>query len=224
MQYIFRTYAESFSPIFPFKILKIVVEKSCAIIENRTELCVEIRCVKICCAWQTKFAWYLKPENRTLSINVAFNFFKFRKYNTAFNSGLKIWLVSGIFEMAQLLNLKFWLYLWRLGVAFSPHFQAAKRCVQHIFRTYAESFSPIFPKEIYWNCYRKFCVIIEKTNRTLSINFVLKIRFRENQLWNQKLKPNFAWKKTLSGNPNFADKLCVEFLSSENIMQHTTAV
>jgi len=26
---------------------------------------------------------------------------------------------------------------------------AAKRCVQHIFRTYAESFSPIFPKGIY---------------------------------------------------------------------------
>ena len=29
----------------------------------------------------------------------------------AYNSGLKIWLVSGIFEMAQLFNLKFWLYL-----------------------------------------------------------------------------------------------------------------
>ena len=30
---------------------------------------------------------------------------------TVHNSGLKIWLVSGIFEMAQLFNLKFWLYL-----------------------------------------------------------------------------------------------------------------
>ena len=107
---------------FRLKILKFVAEKSCVTIETRTELCVEIRCVKICCAWQTKFTWYLKPENQTLSINVAFSFFKFRKYNTAFNSGLKIWLVSGIFEMAQLFNLKFWLYLWRLGVAFSPHF------------------------------------------------------------------------------------------------------
>ena len=27
--------------------------------------------------------------------------------------------------------------------------KAAKRCVQHIFRTYAENFSPIFPKGIY---------------------------------------------------------------------------
>ena len=96
---------------FRLKILKFVAEKSCVTIETRTELCVEIRCVKICCAWQTKFTWYLKPENQTLSINVAFSFFKFRKYNTAFNSGLKIWLVSGIFEMAQLFNLKFWLYL-----------------------------------------------------------------------------------------------------------------
>ena len=83
---------------------------------------LKLRCVKICCAWQTKIAWHLKTENRTLWINVMFNFFKFRKYNTAFNSGLKIWLVSGIFEMAQLLNLKFCVYLWRLGVAFSPHF------------------------------------------------------------------------------------------------------
>ena len=82
---------------FRLKILKFVAEKSCVTIETRTELCVEIRCVKICCAWQTKFTWYLKPENQTLSINVAFSFFKFRKYNTAFNSGLKIWLVSGIF-------------------------------------------------------------------------------------------------------------------------------
>ena len=65
---------------------------------------------------------------RTLPINIALSFFKFRKYYAAHNSGLKIWLVSGTFEMAQLFNLKFWLYLWRLGVAFSPHFQAAERC------------------------------------------------------------------------------------------------
>ena len=52
----------------------------------------------------------LESGNLILLINVAL-FFKFRKYNTAFNSGLKIWLVSGIFEMTQLFNLKFWLYL-----------------------------------------------------------------------------------------------------------------
>jgi hypothetical protein len=42
--------------------------------------------------------------------------------NTVANSGLKIWLVSGIFEMAQLLNLKFCVYLCWLGAGFSPHF------------------------------------------------------------------------------------------------------
>ena len=73
--------------------------------------------------------------NENLKLNVAWKYalrdnpnfalsfiFKFRKYYTVYNSGLKIWLVSGFFEMAQLFNLKFWLYLWRLGVAFSPHF------------------------------------------------------------------------------------------------------
>ena len=89
---------------FRLKILKFVAEKSCVTIETRTELCVEIRCVKICSAWQTKFTWYLKPENQTLSINVAFSFFKFRKYNTAFNSGLKIWLVSDFPAENPLLN------------------------------------------------------------------------------------------------------------------------
>ena len=89
---------------FRLKILKFVAEKSCVTIETRTELCVEIRCVKICCAWQTKFTWYLKPENQTLSINVAFSFFKFRKYKTAFNSGLKIWLVSDFPAENPLLN------------------------------------------------------------------------------------------------------------------------
>ncbi len=50
-----------------------------------------------------------------------------------------------------------------------------------------------------------------KPNRTLSINFVLKLRFRENPLWNENLKQNFAWKYALRDNPNFADKRNVEF-------------
>ena len=79
--------------------------------------------------------WENPLWNENLKLNVAWKYalrdnpnfalifiFKFRKYYTVYNSGLKIWLVSGIFEMAQLFNLKFWLYLWRLGVAFSPHF------------------------------------------------------------------------------------------------------
>ena len=162
--------------------------------------------MKKCFAWQSELYW------KTLRW-----VFKFRKYNTVYNSGLKIWLVSGKSEMAKLFNLKFWLYLWWLGVAFSPHFQAAKRCIQYIFRTYAESFSPIFSDFFLlkilrdnWNLYR-----------TLSINFVLKIRFRkircEIKNWNQTLRENL---------------LCVTirtlrwvlFLSSENIILYTTAV
>ena len=50
-----------------------------------------------------------------------------------------------------------------------------------------------------------------KPNQTLSINFVLKLRFRENPLWNENLKLNVAWKFTLRDNPNFAEKLCVDF-------------
>ena len=106
--------------------LKKLAENFCVISEIWTELCqknfvLKIHCGKPNFARQIKFAWQWKAENQTLRINVALSF-KFRKYKTAFNSGLKIWLVSGIFEMAQLFNLKFWLYLWRLGVAFSPHF------------------------------------------------------------------------------------------------------
>ena len=54
-------------------------------------------------------------------------FFSSWKYNTAFNSGLKIWRVSGKSEMARLFNLKFFLYLCWFGFGSSPHFQAAKR-------------------------------------------------------------------------------------------------
>ena len=68
-------------------------------------------------AWKFTFR-----DNPNFAEKLCVDFFKFRKYYAAHNSGLKIWLVSGIFEMAQLFNLKFWLYLWRLGVAFSPHF------------------------------------------------------------------------------------------------------
>ena len=91
---------------------------------NRTlskNFVLKIHCGKPNFARQIKFAWQWKAENQTLRINVALSF-KFRKYKTAFNSGLKIWLVSGIFEMAQLFNLKFCLYLCWFDVAFSPHF------------------------------------------------------------------------------------------------------
>ena len=50
---------------------------------------------------------------------------------------------SGIFRKFSELS-KISLYLLWLGARVTPLLVAAKRCVQHIFRTYAESFSPTF--------------------------------------------------------------------------------
>ena len=61
IQYIFRTYAESFSPIFSKKFIEIVTEKSCAKIENRTNF-VDKLCVEI--TFSGKFAVKLKPETK----------------------------------------------------------------------------------------------------------------------------------------------------------------
>ena len=60
------------------------------------KLCVEnpLRETNLCATDQVCVT--LESGNIILLINVAL-FFKFRKYNTAFNSGLKIWLVSGNF-------------------------------------------------------------------------------------------------------------------------------
>ena len=50
-------------------------------------------------------------EKPNFAEKLCVDLFKFRKYYATYNRGLKIWLVSGIFEMAQLFNLNFWLYL-----------------------------------------------------------------------------------------------------------------
>ena len=61
IQYIFRTYAESFSPIFSKKFIEIVIEKSCAKIENRTNF-VDKLCVEI--TFSGKFAVKIKAETK----------------------------------------------------------------------------------------------------------------------------------------------------------------
>ena len=111
--------------LFRLIISKNAAEKFCVISEIWTEPCRKTLCWKYVvetnlCA-KNQVCVKMESWKRTLRLNVVL-FIKFRKYKTAFNSGLKIWLVSGKSEMAQLFNLKFWLYLWRLGVAFSPHF------------------------------------------------------------------------------------------------------
>ena len=87
------------------------------------KLCVEntLRETNLCA--KNQVCVKMESWKRTLRLNVVL-FIKFRKYKTAFNSGLKIWRVSGKSEMARLFNLKFFLYLWWLGVDSSPLFQS----------------------------------------------------------------------------------------------------
>ena len=114
MQYIFRTYAERFAPIFPFDIFKKTCRK---FLRDKWNLNRTL---------SKNFGWKYIAENQTLrdrsslrdngkpKTNFACKgclFIKFRKYKTAFNSGLKIWLVSEKSEMAQFFYLKFCVYL-----------------------------------------------------------------------------------------------------------------
>ena len=133
--------------LFRLIISKNSAEKFCVISEIWTEPCRKTLCWKYVvetnlCA-KNQVCVKMESWKRTLRLNVVL-FIKFRKYKTAFNSGLKIWLVSGKPEIAQLFNLKFFLYLCWFGFGSSPHFQASERCRQHIFWTYAEGFSPTF--------------------------------------------------------------------------------
>ena len=82
-------------------------------IENRTKRCVTNQ---VCVTFENR-----KPN---VVDKRCVDFFSSWKYNTAFNSGLKIWRVSGKSEMAQLFNLKFFLYLCWLGVGSSPQFSS----------------------------------------------------------------------------------------------------
>ena len=73
---------------------------------NRTlskNFVLKIHCGKPNFARQIKFAWQWKSENQTLWINVVLSF-KFRKYKTAFNNGLKIWLLPDFPAENPLLN------------------------------------------------------------------------------------------------------------------------
>ena len=141
------------SYFFARKLMKFINKKSCVIMENWNQtLCWK--------SFLRKFSVKSKTETKlcvTNQVCVTFenrkpnvvdkrcvDFFSSWKYNTAFNSGLKIWRVSGKSEMARLFNLKFFLYLCWFGFGSSPHFQAAKRCTQYIFRTYIEHFAHIF--------------------------------------------------------------------------------
>ena len=141
-------------------------------------------------------------------------FLSSEKYYTVYNSGLKIWLVLGKSSMAQLFNLKFWLYLWRLGVGFRHIFKPQNvKC--NIFSELTQKASLLFfRKKINENCNRK----ILRDNGKLKPNFVLKILFGkilcEIKNWNQTLRDKSSLRDIWNRKPNFVDKRCVEFFSS----------
>ena len=145
----------------------------------------------------------MESWKRTLRLNVVL-FIKFRKYKTAFNSGLKIWLVSGIFEMAQLFNLKFWLYLWRLGVGFCHIFKPQNvKC--NIFSELTLNASLLFfCLIILKKLAENFCVISEIWTELCRITLCWKyvagnqsLREKPSLRENGKLKTNFAFKRCI---------------------------
>ena len=84
----------------------------------------------------------------------------------------------GIFAIAQLLYLKFFLYLYWLGVDSSPPKASRRNVVCNIFSELTPKASLLFfPQEIYWNCYLKILRDSWKPNRTLSIHLLLKLLF-----------------------------------------------
>ena len=89
-------------------------------------------------------------------------FFTFWKYNTAFNSGLKIWRVSGKSEMAQLFNLKFCVYLCWLGLGSSPQFSSRETLNAIYFPNLRRALrSYFFARKLMKIVVEKSCVIME---------------------------------------------------------------
>ena len=81
----------------------------------------------------------------------------------AHNIGLAIWRMKCFYE--TFVQGSTAVILLNFSAKNPPHRQAENRCVQHIFRTYAESFSPIFFRKKFIEIVtEKFCVIVE--NRT----------------------------------------------------------
>ena len=180
---------------------------------------LKIHCGKPNFARQIKFAWQWKSENQTLWINVVLSF-KFRKYKTAFNNGLKIWLLPDFPAENPLLNGMF-CYFCNGLVLHLRHIFKPRNVVGNIFSELTLKASLLlFLNKLLLKILRENW----KPNRTLSINFVLKLRFRENPLWNENLKLNVAWKKLCVTIRTLPKNVALSFLSSENIMQHTTAV
>ena len=85
----------------------------------------------------------------------------------------------------------------------TPRDKAAKRCVQHIFRTYAENFSPIFSKDFFLKLLPKNLAWYLKTEPNFVDNFCAEITFSEKSVvkWKPEtklcVKIYFAWQSEL---------------------------
>ena len=160
------------------------------------KLWLKIHCGKPNFARQIKFAWQWKAENQTLWINVALSF-KFRKYKTAFNNGLKIWLLPDFPAENPLLNGMF-CYFCNGLVLHLRHIFKPRNVKCNIFSELTLNASLLFfCKKINEKCSRKILRDKWNLNRTLSKNFVLKICYG---------KPNFAWQTNLCRQTKFARK------------------
>ena len=113
-----------------------------------------------------------------------------------------------------------WTLGFQINISTKLKVSASKSATSPSCKTLCATYFPNLRRKLFSYFFRKkFIEIVTwknlrdswKPNQTLSINFVLKLRFRENPLWNENLKPNVAWKFTLRDNPNFAEKLCVDF-------------
>ena len=124
------------------------------------KLWLKIHCGKPNFARQIKFAWQWKAENQTLWINVALSF-KFRKYKTAFNNGLKIWLLPDFPAENPLLNGMF-CYFCNGLVLHLRHIFKPRNVVCNIFSELTPKTSPLFFRLIFLKkLAENFCVISE---------------------------------------------------------------
>ena len=167
------------------------------------KLWLKIHCGKPNFARQIKFAWQWKAENQTLWINVALSF-KFRKYKTAFNNGLKIWLLPDFPAENPLLNGMF-CYFCNGLVLHLRHIFKPQNVKCNIFSELTQNASLLFFRLIIFKkLAENFCVIseiwTELCRKTLCWKYVAwnqSLREKPSLRENGKLKTNFAFKRCI---------------------------
>ena len=117
------------------------------------------------------------------------------------------------------------LYLYWLGVEFTPQFLSRETLNAIYFPNLRRKLrSCFFARKLMKIVIEKSCVIMENWNQTLCWKsflgkFSVKSKTETKLCVTNQVCVTFENRK-----PNFADKRCVDFLSSENIILHLTAV